>query len=288
MTVGRRLEAFLLAPLTLLLVGTVVVPALILFAYSLVAWVAMSPTGQLTLANYLQTVSDPLYGALVANTVLIAAPTTVLSVISGYVLAYYVIFVQRRGQSLTFALIVSALMASYLVRIFAWRTLLGSSGVVNTLLMDVGLVREPLTFLLYSKTAAVLAEVSLFMPLAALTFYAALSGISGDYREASRDLGAGSAQTLWRVTLPLSGPSVLATVALLFFLSAGDYVTPVLVGGINTSTLGTAIATAMGPAGDYGQGSALSFILVAGFVVFYAVVWGLMRSTGLLPRGATE
>ena len=263
MQIGRRLEALLLAPLGVLLAGTVIVPAVVLFGYSLVVWVAFSPTGGYTAQNYLRVLTDPLYRQLLINTVWIALPTTIASVVGGYAIAYYIVFVERRGRSLMFALVVSALMASYLVRIFAWRTLLGSSGIVNSALMAVGLISTPLEFLLYSRNSAILAEVALFMPLAALTFYASLSGISSDYREAAWDLGAGRFQALWRVTLPLSGPAVLATIALVFFLSAGDYVTPVLVGGIDSSTLGTAIATNIGPVGNYGLGAALSIFLVA-------------------------
>ncbi len=286
MTIGRRIEGLLLAPLGLLLAGTVIVPALILLGYSLVVWVSFSPTGGLTLHNYVDVVTDPLYRQLLVNTLWIAMPTMIASVAGGYAIAYYIVFVERRGRSLMFALVVSALMASYLVRIYAWRTLLGSSGLVNSALIAVGLISRPLEFLLFSRNSAILAEVALFMPLAALTFYASLSGVSSDYREAAWDLGAGRFQTLWRVTLPLSGPSVLATVALVFFLSAGDYVTPVLVGGVDSSTLGTAVATNMSQVGNYGLGGALSFALVLSFAVFFVIVRGAMRSAGLLPERA--
>ena len=286
MTISRRLEALLLAPLSLLLAGTVIVPAIILFGYSLLVWISFSPTGGYSAQNYIRVLSDPLYRQLLINTLWIAVPTTLASVLGGYGIAYYIVFVERRGRSLMFALVVSALMASYLVRIFAWRTLLGTSGLVNSALMAIGLISQPLEFLLFSRNSAVLAEVALFMPLAALTCYASLSGVSSDLREAAWDLGAGRFQTLWRVTLPLSGPSVLATLALIFFLSAGDYVTPVLVGGIDSSTLGTAIATNIGPVGNYGLGAALSFTLVGCFAVYYALVRGAMRAGGLLPNQA--
>ncbi len=283
MRIGQRIERVLLSPLAVLLITGVVIPALILLSYSLYVWFNLEPTGSLTGANYVSALTDPLYRQLLINTVLIAAPTTIISVTGGYLLAYYMNFVQHRGRSVLFALVVSALMASYLVRIFAWRTLLGSSGVVNSLLEGLGLIGEPVGFLLYSKTSAVLAEIALFMPLTGLTFYAALSGISGDYREASWDLGAGSWQTVWRVVLPLSGAAILATTTLIFFLSAGDYVTPVLVGGIDSSTIGTAIATDMGPAGNYGMGSALSVLLAAGFAALYFGARTAMHRAGLLP-----
>jgi spermidine/putrescine transport system permease protein len=286
MPIGQRVERLLLSPIAILLIAGVVVPAIILLTYSLYVWLNLEATGSPTGTNYVAAFTDPLYRQLLLNTLLIAAPTTIVSVTGGYALAYYMNFVQRRGRSVMFALVVSALMASYLVRIFAWRTLLGSSGVVNSLLEGVGVVGDPVGFLLYSKTSAVLAEIALFTPLTGLTLYAALSGISGDYREAAWDLGAGSWQTLLRVVLPLSGPALLATTTLVFFLSAGDYVTPVLVGGIDSSTIGTAIATDMGPAGNYGMGSALSILLAAGFATLFVGLRTVMRRAGLLPAAA--
>jgi spermidine/putrescine transport system permease protein len=286
MPIGQRGERLLLSPLAILLIAGVVVPAIILLSYSLYVWLNLEATGSPTGTNYVAALTDPLYRQLLLNTLLIATPTAIVSVVGGYALAYYMTFVQRRGRSVMFALVVSALMASYLVRIFAWRTLLGSSGVVNSVLEGFGVIGEPVGFLLYSKASAVLAEIALFTPLTGLTFYAALSGISSDYREAAWDLGAGGWQTLLRVILPLSGTSLLATTTLVFFLSAGDYVTPVLVGGIDSSTIGTAIATDMGPAGNYGMGSALSILLAAGFAALYVGLRGAMRRTGLLPGTA--
>jgi spermidine/putrescine transport system permease protein len=152
------------------------------------------------------------------------------------------------------------------------------------MLVGVGAISEPLQVLLFSRPSAIMAMTALLMPLAALTFYAALSGISSEYRQAAWDLGAGPVQTLWRVTLPLSGPSVLATTALIFFLAAGDYVTPVLVGGIDTVTVGRLVSDDFGTIGQYGMGSAVSFLMLGGFVAVYVVMRMSMRITGLLPR----
>ena len=284
MRFGRRLETLLMSPLAILLIATLVIPTIILFGYSLFAWIQLRPQGSLTLDNYLDVLTGRLYAQVAITTLFVAMPTAALSVVGGYLIAYYAVFVQRRGRSLMFALIVSAVMASYLARIFAWRTLLGESGLINSMLVGVGAISEPLQVLLFSRPSAILAMTALLMPLAALTFYAALSGISSEYRQAAWDLGAGPVQTLWRVTLPLSGPSVLATTALIFFLAAGDYVTPVLVGGIDTVTVGRLVSDYFGTIGQYGMGSAVSFLMLGGFVVVYIVLRMSMRLTGLLPR----
>src|SRR5207248_3745785 len=121
------------------------------------------------------------------NTLWIALPTTAVSVLAGYTLAYGIVFGRPRRKSLLFALLLTALMASYLVRIYAWRTLLGESGIVNSALTGAGIIHKPLGFLLFSRVAVIIAETSLFIPFAALALFAALAGISPDYREVSRD-----------------------------------------------------------------------------------------------------
>jgi spermidine/putrescine transport system permease protein len=286
MRISQRLEGILLAPISVLLLGTIVLPAIVLFGYSLFVWVSLQETGGITSTNYVEALTDPLYRQLAINTLWIALPVTLASVAGGYALAYYIVFVQQRGRSIMFVLVISALMASYIVRIFAWRTMLGEQGILNSALVWTGLINQPLDFLLFSRNSTILAEAAIFMPLAALTFYASLSGISSSYREAAWDLGAGRIQELRRITLPLSGPSILAMITLIFFLSAGDYITPVMVGGVDSSTIGTAIATSMGRTADYGNGAALSFVTILGFVVCFVLIRAMLRASGMLPRRA--
>ena len=284
MILRGRLQTLLLSPLAILLLATVVIPAVILLSYSLYVWYALQPEGGLTLANFQTALTGRLYSQVAYTTLAVAGPATLLSVVGGYVLAYYAVFVQKHGRALMFALIVSAVMASYLARIFAWRTLLGDTGLLNSWLIGLGIIHQPLTFLLYSRPSAIFAMTALYMPLAALTFYAALSGISADYREAARDLGAGGLQALRRITLPLSGPALLTTTALIFFLACGDYFTPILVGGVDTLTVGRLISDDFGTIGDYGMGATLSFFMLTAFVAAYLLLRTLMRWTGLLPE----
>ncbi len=284
MRIGRLLELVLLAPVGLLIGVAVVIPGVILLGYSLFTWQFLEPVGEPSAVNYMHAVSDPLYRQLLVNTIAIGVPTTVMSIIGGYLLAAYAVLAGGRRGALVFFLVVTALMASYLVRIYAWRILLGENGIINTGLTGTGLIAAPLEFLLFSRTSAILAEVNLFMPLAALAFYAALSGIPGDYREAARDLGASRFRVVTRITLPLTGHALLAVTAVTFFLSAGDYVTPVLVGGVESSTVGTVIATRMGPAGDYGTGAALSFLVLAGFLLLFLGLRAGLRAVGMLPE----
>jgi spermidine/putrescine transport system permease protein len=283
MLIGKRLEALLLSPLGLLLAGALVVPACMLFYYSLFRFALLEPYGDPTLTNYTEAATRPAHGTYVLNTLWIALPTTVVSVVAGYVLAYYLVFGRSRRRNLLFILVLSALMASYLVRIYAWRTLLGESGIINSALTGAGIIDEPLGFLLFSRAAVILAEINLFTPFAALAFYAALAGISPEFREVSRDLGAGRLLTLWRVTLPLSGRAVLAASTVIFFLSSGDYITPILVGGPDSQTIGVVIAAAFGQSAAYGLGAALSFLTLLAFVLAYLVLRASLRTVGILP-----
>ena len=284
MRIGKRLEGLLLSPLGVLLVAALVVPAGILFYYSFYHFVFFTRVGGATLENYSRAFTYPAYRTFAGNTLWIALPTTVASVAAGYVLAYAIVFGRSRRRTLLFALLLTALMASYLVRIYAWRTLLGDSGIVNSALVGAGIIDQPLGFLLFSRTAVIMAESSLFIPFAALAFFAALAAISPEYREVSRDLGAGRVQTLWRVTIPLSGRSLLAVTSVVFFLSCADYITPALVGGRNSQTIGVVIASYFGEAAQYGLGAALSFLTLLAFVLAYTGLRTSMRAARILPH----
>ncbi len=283
MHIGRRFESLLLSPLGLLLAGALIVPACILFSYSLFRFAFLEPYGDATLANYTDAILRPANLKYVLNTLWIALPTTVASVVAGYLLAYYLVFGRSRLSNLIFVLVLSALTASYLVRIYAWRTLLGDSGIINSALMWGGVIDEPLGYLLFSRFAVILAEINLFTPFAALAFYAALAGISPEYGEVSRDLGAGRLQTLWRITVPLTGRAVLAATAVIFFLSCGDYITPILVGGPDSQTIGVVIAGAFGQSAAYGLGAALSFLTLGAFILTYLALRASLRAARILP-----
>jgi spermidine/putrescine transport system permease protein len=283
MSIGRWLAAMLMAPLALLMVGFVVLPGVVLAGVSLFRWVYSSPEGPATLSNFRDLIGSVTTWRVILNTVQIALPVTGLSLAGGYLLAYRIVLGPPREGRVLFVLILTALMASFLVRVYAWRTLLGTSGVINGALMASGLVDAPVDLLLFSKTAVVIAELSLFMPLAALTLFAALSGIDPSLREASRDLGAGPTQTLFRVIVPITGPALLATTALIFYLSCGDYLTPVFVGGPNAMTVGRLIAESFGMSANYGRGAALSVLVAVGFVMMFVLLRTGMRATRLLP-----
>jgi spermidine/putrescine transport system permease protein len=283
MRISAPTEIVLLAPLFLAMLGLVVLPFLLLLGGSFFGWTYGPPQGGPTLANYQHVLGSPITWKVFVNSLTIAVPVTLLSVAGGYLLAYRIVFVPGPVAQILFVMTITALMASYIVRVYAWRTLLGTNGVINGALIGLGIADGPADLLLFSSFAVVLAMVSMFLPLAALTFFAALAGIDPTLHEAARDLGAGRAQTFLRVTVPLAGSTLLTTTALIYFLAFGDYITPVFVGGPGSVGVGRIIADNFGPQPNYGRGAAMSVLLALSFVVFFVLLRAALVRLRMLP-----
>jgi spermidine/putrescine transport system permease protein len=287
MRISRRLAVVLALPLSLLLIVGGLVPAGILFVYSFYDYSLFQIYRGFHTTWYREIVSNPVYRTVTWNTLAIAIPTVLATVVGGYTIAYYLAFKAKRSRTPIFALVVLSMLASYLARIYAWRTLMGGTGIVNSTLTAAGVIQQPISWLIFSRVPVILAEVNLYLPIATLILFASLSGIPPELEEAARDLGAGRAQALRRVIIPPSGAALLGASALCFFLSAGDYVTPAFLGGVSSSqTLGTTIATAIQTEGNYPLGSALSFGMIGVFVIYAVVLYVGLRVAHFLPRRA--
>ena len=201
----------LVSPLGLLLIVCGVVPAGILFAYSFYDYSLFRVSPALHLAWYREVFTDPVYATVTWNTLAIALPVVVVVIVGAYMIAYYLAFTARRSRTSLFALIVISMLASYLARIYAWRTLMGANGVVNSTLMAAGLIRHPIGWLIFSRVPVILAEINLYLPVATLIIFASLSGVPSEFEEAARDLGAGRFQALRRVVIPPTGTALLGT-----------------------------------------------------------------------------
>ncbi|HEY1270817.1 MAG TPA: ABC transporter permease [Terriglobales bacterium] len=192
----------------------------------------------------------------------IAARVTILSLLLGYPLAYYLSFHAGQRKDLLYQLVVIPLWVSYLVRAYAWKTILGSDGVLNTLLQYAHLTKHPLEFLLYSPFAVVLTLTHIYTPFCFLPIFASLEHIPRSLVEASHDLGASPAATFWRVVLPLSIPGVLAGATFAFVLSLGDFLAPLLLGGPSGVMVSNIVVTLFGAAYDWPLGAAVSFCML--------------------------
>ncbi|HET6449320.1 MAG TPA: ABC transporter permease [Conexibacter sp.] len=284
MGVSRRGGLALLAPLTAILAGAIVVPAAVFFVYSFFDFELLEPRPAFDLAHYGAVLGDELYRRLAWNTIRIAVPTTILAVTGGFALAYWIALCKARTQTILIALVVVSMLASYLARVYAWRTLLGEQGILASVIQATGLGHGAPGFLLFSRVSVVIGQVNFLMPFSALVLFSGLSGIPATLRDAGRDLGARPATVFRHVTLPLVGPALLSAIAVTFFVAAGDYLTPLLLGGSQGTTYGTVISDQLKLTGNYPLGAALAFTMVAAFALVYGAVRLTMRSLALLPQ----
>jgi spermidine/putrescine transport system permease protein len=214
------------------------------------------------LGNFKMLFSNPVYAQVLFRTMRIAGSVTLFSLLLGYPLAYYVSFHARARKELLYQLVIVPLWVSYLVRGYAWKTILGSEGVLNGFLQYFHITHEPVAFLLYSPFAVVLVLTHIYTPFVFLPIYAALEHIPRRLVEASHDLGAGSAQTFLRVILPLSIPGLLAGVTFAFVLSLGDFLAPLLVGGASGTMIANVVQSLFGAAYDWPLGAAISVCIL--------------------------
>jgi spermidine/putrescine transport system permease protein len=257
------------------------VPVGVLCAYSFGHSTPFSLSLGLSSANYLEAFTTPLFRDLLWRSIWVGALIGALCVVLAYPLAYSITLgpLRRYGDVLLLLVLVS-LFSAYIVRVYAWRTLLGRNGVINSALESLGLTDEPLEFLLYSRFAVTVTLVNVLVPLAVLPLYSSLAGTDRQLLEAAKTLGASPLRAFWRITLPLSSKGVLAAFALCFIIAAGDYVTPQLVGGPSGQLLGNVIVRRFGLAFDWPLGSALAFVLIAAItltIVGVIFVFRLLR-----------
>ena len=224
-----------------------------------------------TLLNYIEVVRNPTYIKLIIRSIGMGLATALLTVVLSYPVAYAMAFRMKKGREIVLLLMILSLFSSYLVRVYAWKTILGATGVINILLMSSGLVQEPVAWLIYTKFAVVITLTSVFFPISVLPIYSVMMNIHPNLLEASRDLGAGAVQTFLRVTLPLSMSGVVAGFLFAFVLTAGDYITPAFLGGKDGQMIGNSIVSQFGTLSNWPLGSAITFFVVVAFLVLFAI-----------------
>ena len=222
-----------------------------------------------TLANY-QKLFRPLYLDVFWRTIKVSLLVTVISLLIGYPVAYYLARKTRRFRVTLLVLVILPLWTSYLVRTYAWMLILGTKGAVNKGLQAVGLTSEPISWLLYSDFAVTLALVHIYVPYLILPLYSVLEKLDPSLFEAAKDLGGGRWRTFWHVTLPLSLPGVATGCLFVFIPSMGSFVTPELLGGTRSILIGSIVAQQFGVAFEYPLGSAMA-LAIMGIILLAAV-----------------
>ena len=214
-----------------------------------------------TLKNYREVFEKPIFMALLQRSLFVSACVTVVTVILAYPVAYFISFhVAPKRKALWIFLITIPFWTSYLIRVFLWKVILGYNGVVNSGLMQIGLIDEPLTFILYNINAVIITLAHAFAPFAILPIYVALEKIDRSLLEASQDLGESKFTTFFRVTLPLSMPGLVAAVLIVFIPTIGDYVTPELMGGAGGKLIANMIQTQFLALNNAPLGAALAIV----------------------------
>jgi spermidine/putrescine transport system permease protein len=189
---------------------------------------------------------------------IVAAAATILA----YPIAYFLAFRAGDRAPLFLFLLLVPFAVSFLLRVMAWRLMLGTNGAINSFLEWLGVIHDPLDLLIYSRAAVVITLVYVWIPFAALPIYAAMGRIDRRQLEAAADLGAGPWSRFWRVTVPLSLPGAAASFFMVFIPSIGEYVTPRLVGGSETYMYGQLIQDLFGRAASWASGSAAAVIML--------------------------
>jgi spermidine/putrescine transport system permease protein len=229
-----------------------------------------------TLANYTTALTDPLYRELMLRSLRISAMVTAVTVILAFPVAYFISFhVQPDRKSLWLFLITIPFWTSYLIRVFLWRVILAYDGPVNGTLLALGVIDEPLSFILYNANAVIITLAHAFAPFAILPIFVSLEKIDRSLLEAARDLGESRAMTFLRVTLPLAMPGVLAAVLIVSIPTVGDYVTPRLVGGSGGTMIANMIYAQIFDLNDRPMGATLAVLAMA--VVALSLLWLIAR-----------
>lgn len=280
-TTGRILSATaFLAPPGLWIGVLFILPMATMVLLSFWRVVDYNIVAEWTLANY-ERLTRPLYLGIFWRTIKIALLVTLISLVVGYPVAYFLARKTKRFQLLLLVLVILPLWTSYLVRTYAWMLILGTNGAVNQTLQALGLTDAPVSWLLYSDFAVTLALVHIYVPFIILPLYAVLEKIDPRLLEAAKDLGGGRWRTFLYVTLPLSLPGVATGCLFVFIPSMGAFVTPELLGGARSIMIGSVVAQQFGVAYDYPLGSAMSLTILAIILVAATLLLRAGRPAGM-------
>jgi spermidine/putrescine transport system permease protein len=254
----------LLSPTMLVLLAALAAPMALLALYSFWSQQGYALDTHLTLAQYATSLGRANYRALFYRSLEISSLVTVVTVLLAYPMAYFVAFrVAARSKFVWLILLTIPFWTSYLLRVFAWKLILGYNGVINSGLMKLGVIQQPLEFLLYNPTAVVVTLAHAWAAFAILPIYVSLEKIDRSLLDAAADLGDGPVRRFFRVTLPLSLPGVIGAAILIFVPTTGDYVTPTLVGGSGGVMIANVIEEQFDKVGNWPLGAALAMASMA-------------------------
>ncbi|TBN43895.1 ABC transporter permease [Paracoccus subflavus] len=274
----------LIAPPFLYAALILAAPLLTILAYSFLTDGYLTVVRDFTWANYVQVWTDPIVRTVMLRSLMVSALVTLVTVLLAFPVAYYVSFMIRPEKKATWLFLITIpFWTSYLIRVFLWKVILGYNGVINSGLTGLGIIDEPLTFILYNVNSIVITLAHAYAPFAILPIFVALEKIDRSLLEAGRDLGESRVMTFLRVTLPLAMPGVLAAVLIVFIPTIGDYVTPELIGGGKIPMIANLIQVQMLALDNRPLGSALAVTTMA-IVAIVSIVFLLINRRFLKVR----
>ena len=272
----------LLSPTMVWMLVALAIPLVILVTLSF--WTQASNSldfdRSFSLKNYIVFFEKPIYLKLLLKSVKISGAVTLATVLLAYPAAYFIAFKVKTNKLVWLILITVPFWTSYLLRVFAWKVVLGFNGVINSGLMTLGIIEAPLEFILYNPTAVVITLAHAWAAFAILPIYVSLEKIDRSLLEAAADLGEGPAMSFLRVTLPLSMPGVIVSSLLVFIPTTGDYVTPNLVGGPTGIMIGNIVVSLFGNANNWPLGATtavMSMLFIALLVCIFLWLTKLFR-----------
>jgi spermidine/putrescine transport system permease protein len=279
----RRLAiALLIGPALLVVLGALIVPVVNLLIQSFIESTGYAQVAyHFTFSNYVSALTNPTYRSVAYNAFGLGALAAVICTALSYPVAYFITFRLTKGKNIALFLVVASLFSSYLVRLYAWYTILGQHGIINAALARLGIVHHPLLFLIFNRWAVLIAFVNIFLPYTILMLTSAMQNLPRDLLDTAHDLGANQFMTFRRVLLPLTTTGAVAALAYTFILASGDYITPALLGGINGEFIGDVVSDQFVSLGNVPEGAAISFVMLAVFMIVYAALSRLERFRGI-------
>lgn len=264
---GKRMGIMLAFPSSLVVFAIIMIPILLMFRYSFNHHDPINIMREgFTLENYVKFFNDSYYRGVFFDTLKVAAICTVLALVMGFPVAYFLAKTQTRHKSLLIILLVFPLMVGNVVRAAGWMVVLGNAGAANALFIWLGIIDQPIK-LLYTPLAVVIGTTAVVLPYMILTLQSVLEGIDFAVEEAAQNLGANVFITFWRVLLPIAAPGVAAGTMLVFILCMNAYATPVLLGGSGITMMAPSLYGQIAKASNWTFGSSMALILVVATMV---------------------
>ena len=256
----------------LLLIGPTAIYTLLLLAAPIAALLVYSvasrgplgvETGP-TLKNYAETLTDPIYRAIMLRTLIVSVTVTLATVVVAYLIAYFISFhVHGSMKSFWLFLITIPFWTSYIIRVFLWKVILGYGGVISSALESTGIASGPQSFMTNTTMTMIVILAHAYAPFAILPIFVTLEKIDRSLLEAGQDLGETRLGTFWRVTFPLSMPGVLASVLIVFIPTVGDYVTPDLIGSGKSPMISNLVEVQLLKLNNRALGSAMAVVAMS-------------------------